>query len=39
VPLEKNATSAQCLECHAEKAKCKFVQHAPAAMKCALTRM
>lgn len=39
VPLEKNATSTQCLECHAEKAKCKFVQDAPAAMKCALTRM
>ena len=44
VPLEKNATSAQCLECHAEKAKGKFVhtavrRGAPVAMKCASTKM
>jgi predicted CXXCH cytochrome family protein len=31
VPLEKNATSAQCLECHAEKAKGKFVHTAVSA--------
>ena len=31
VPLEKNATSAQCLECHSEKAKGKFVHTAVSA--------
>jgi cytochrome c553 len=31
VPLEKNATSAQSLECHAEKAKGKFVHTAVSA--------
>jgi predicted CXXCH cytochrome family protein len=33
VPLEKNATSAQCLECHAEKAKGKFV-HTAVSARC-----